>query len=801
MANLPPPAMNAKRFQWHSLKTRLTLFTLLVFVFSIGVLGFFVSRMLQSDLQRVLGEQQFATVSFIAAQVNDELSERLAALELIAQEIDAPLMGHPTALQAQLEQRPVLQTLFNGGIFVTGADGTAIADVPLAVGRIGTNYIDRESVAIPLKEGKTVIGRPAMGKKLEAPIFSMVVPIRDAQGKVIGTLVGTVNLGKASFLDKITQSRYGQTGGYVLIAAQYRLVITATDTSRIMEALPAAGINAWVDRFAQGYEGSAIAVNPKGVEVLVSGKGIPVAGWYVLATLPTQEAFAPIDTLLKRMLLGTLLVTVLAAALTGWLLTRILQLQLAPLLTASRSLATQATQATREQPVHTLPVARQDEIGELIGGFNHLLEILGERENTLKTRAAELQASEEQLRFVLEGSELGFWDWNMVTGAVARNERWANILGYTDEEIQQTTQQWSDFIYPADRDAAWQSINNVLVGQAKAHKAEYRMLHKDGSIRWILDQANVLQRDSAGKPLRMSGTHTDITERKAAEQELEQHRHHLESLVQERTLSLSIAKEAAEAANRAKSTFLANMSHELRTPMNAIMGMTSIALRRAEDPKLRDQLGKIDQASHHLLAVINDILDLSKIEADRLTLEQSDFRLDALLENLSSLIGQKARDKGLQLRIDLPPALARLTLHGDALRLGQILLNLTANAVKFTEAGSITLRVYPTEESPTEVLLRFEVEDTGIGITAEDRKRLFTAFEQADGSMTRKYGGTGLGLAISKRLAKLMGGDVGVDSQPGVGSTFWLTVRLGQPKGAAPPEPTASSDSAEERLK
>jgi PAS domain S-box-containing protein len=790
--------MNAKLFQWRSLKTRLTLFTLLVFVLSIGALVFFVSRMLQSDLQRVLGEQQFATVSFIGAQVNDELSDRLAALELIAQKIDAQLMGNPTALQAQLEQRPVLQTLFNGGIFVTGADGTAIADVPLSAGRIGTNYIDRESVSIPLKEGKSVIGRPAMGKKLGAPIFSIVAPIRDAQGKVIGTLVGTVNLGKPSFLDKITQNRYGQTGGYVLIAAQYRLVVTATDTSRIMEALPATGINAWVDRFAQGYEGSAIAANPKGMEVLVSGKGIPVAGWYVLATLPTQEAFAPIDALLKRMLLGALLVTVLAAALTGWLLTRILQLQLAPLLTASRSLA---TLASSEQPVQALPVARQDEIGELIGGFNHLLEILGQRENTLKTRAAELRASEEQLRFVLEGAELGFWDWHMVTGVVDRNERWANILGYTHEEIQQTTQQWSDFIHPADRDAAWQSINNVLVGQAKVRKAEYRMLHKDGSIRWILDQANVLQRDSAGKPVRMSGTHTDITERKAAEQELEQHRHHLESLVQERTLSLSIAKEAAEAANRAKSTFLANMSHELRTPMNAIMGMTCIALRRAEDPKLRDQLGKIDHAAHHLLAVINDILDISKIEAERLTLEQSDFRLGAVLENLSSLIGQKASDKGLQLRIDLPPALARRTLRGDPLRLGQILLNLTANAVKFTEAGRIALRVCPTEESPTELLLRFEVQDTGIGIAAEDQKRLFTAFEQADGSMTRKYGGTGLGLAISKRLAKLMGGDVGVNSQAGVGSTFWLTVRVGKSVDVVLSALTSVSDSAEAQLR
>jgi signal transduction histidine kinase/CheY-like chemotaxis protein len=285
--------------------------------------------------------------------------------------------------------------------------------------------------------------------------------------------------------------------------------------------------------------------------------------------------------------------------------------------------------------------------------------------------------------------------------------------------------------------------------------------------------------------------------------ELKRSKDELERRVVERTAALSIAKELAEAANRAKSTFLANMSHELRTPMNAIMGMTGIALRRAADPKLTDQLVKIDKASQHLLGVINDILDISKIEAERLSLEQRNFMLGEVLENLKSLISQKAMDKGLQLRIDLPPDIAHLALRGDPLRLGQILLNLTANAVKFTEAGTITLRAHPIEESPTDVLLRFEVHDTGIGISPEDQKRLFTAFEQADGSMTRKYGGTGLGLAISKRLAKLMGGDVGVDSQPGAGSTFWCTVQLGKAlvdKGAVPPAPTFSRRPADERL-
>jgi signal transduction histidine kinase/ActR/RegA family two-component response regulator len=273
--------------------------------------------------------------------------------------------------------------------------------------------------------------------------------------------------------------------------------------------------------------------------------------------------------------------------------------------------------------------------------------------------------------------------------------------------------------------------------------------------------------------------------------------------VRQRTAELSIAKEAAEAASRAKSTFLANMSHELRTPMNAIMGMTDLALRNATEPKLRDQLGKVMQASQHLLHVINDILDISKIEAERLTLEQVSFQLGSVLENLMSLVGQKAMDKGLKLCVDLSPEVTHLTLLGDPLRLGQVLLNFVANALKFTAEGAITVRVRMSEETPADVLLRWEVIDTGIGIATEDQKRLFTAFEQADGSMTRKYGGTGLGLAISKRLVKMMGGEVGVESTVGQGSTFWFTVRLDKAptvNGAVPPVPTFSAQSADERL-
>ena len=305
-------------------------------------------------------------------------------------------------------------------------------------------------------------------------------------------------------------------------------------------------------------------------------------------------------------------------------------------------------------------------------------------------------------------------------------------------------------------------------------------------------------RDDSGKIYALCGISTDITERKQAELVLAHHKDELEHEVRLRTLDLQQARDLAEAANRAKSTFLANMSHELRTPMNAIMGMTGMLLRHVEDDKLRAQLAKIDQASMHLLSVINDILDLSKIEAGRMELAESPFQLGEVIENVTSLIGNRALDKGLELIIDRSPELDRLNLLGDPVRLGQILLNFTGNAIKFTEHGSVTLRIRRQHDNDATIRLRFEVIDTGIGIAPEAQCRLFTAFEQADNSMTRKYGGTGLGLAISKRLIGLMHGDVGVDSEPGRGSTFWFTVRLRENRQAAP-APTGDSSTPPEQ--
>ncbi len=270
-------------------------------------------------------------------------------------------------------------------------------------------------------------------------------------------------------------------------------------------------------------------------------------------------------------------------------------------------------------------------------------------------------------------------------------------------------------------------------------------------------------------------------------------------------VALAAAKNAAEEASRAKSTFLANMSHEIRTPLNAILGMTYLARRHTSDGRLREQLDKISAAADHLLGVVNDVLDLSKIEAGQLELERSEFELDEILAQVLVLIDDGARSKGLALVTDVDPALGRL--RGDPLRLGQILINFAGNAVKFTERGSVTLRVQALEETASHSQVRFEVQDTGPGIEPLEQERLFRDFEQGDSSTTRQFGGTGLGLAINRRLVQRMGGTLGVRSQPGQGSTFWFVVRLEKGSGALPPaapgaamtEP-AAEQSAEDAL-
>jgi len=372
------------------------------------------------------------------------------------------------------------------------------------------------------------------------------------------------------------------------------------------------------------------------------------------------------------------------------------------------------------------------------------------------------------------------------------NDAAARNLGYTRAEFAQLTV--ADIEAAMDADELEQSFASVSARESMVLDTRHR--RKDGAVRDVRLRVRTLY---FGGQAQFAAVWTDVTDQKRAAAELQRHQHELELLVEERTRDLARATAAAEAASRAKSSFLANMSHEIRTPLNAIMGMAHLLRRGGVTREQAERLDKIDAAGDHLLSTIDAVLDLSKIESGKLLLEERPLNPASLVANVASMLSDRAQAKQLQLLTQahgLPH-----TLLGDATRLQQALLNLAVNAVRFTEHGQVMLRATVTDDSADEVGLRFEVQDTGVGIAPEALSRLFTAFEQADTSTTRRFGGTGLGLALTRALAQQMGGDAGASSQAGQGSLFWFTVRLRRAPQAELPAPVQPGAGAEATLK
>jgi PAS domain S-box-containing protein len=495
--------MKLRFLNLHSFKTRITLATLGVFIVSTLLIGAYASHMVREELQQHLSQQQFSTVSLLAAQVDQELSGRQRVLETMATHISPALLANAAALQRHLESQPVLLQLFNGFVFVTRTDGTLVAANPDSKDRHGSNVMDRDYMVAALKEGRSSVGMPVLGKGLNLPVFSIATPIRGPGGRVIGAMVGVVNLSKPNFLDKITDSTYGKTGGYFLADATHRLNIVATDKSRNMTVLPGPGVSPAVDRFVQGFEGTQVYVNSLGAEVMVSAKRVPTAGWTLIASLPVEEAFGPMLDQQKNILLTALLIMLLSCGLVWWLSGRIVKRQLAPMLATTHALEEMGREG---QTLKALPITSNDEIGELIGGFNRLLEVV--------------QHGADRWHFAIEGAGASVWDWNLQTGQTVRSKRWLEMLGYSEHDIGSSNAEWAALVHPDDLPAAMLALNAHIEGKAETAASEFRMRCKDGSYIWTLVRGMVVGRSADGKPLRLVGTQEDITQRKKLELDL-----------------------------------------------------------------------------------------------------------------------------------------------------------------------------------------------------------------------------------------------------------------------------------------
>ncbi|WP_300449233.1 response regulator [Accumulibacter sp.] len=506
-----------------------------------------------------------------------------------------------------------------------------------------------------------------------------------------------------------------------------------------------------------------------------------------VVVVPARDFLSEVDQA-RRMsiylaVLAAVIATVMGASIARWIATPIQRLNAA------------AKRTTRGEWNEPLVIHRADVIGELAESFNQMSQQLKLSFETLDQRVEQLDRSRERLEVATRAAEIGIWDWDVEKDELVWDDAMYRLYGLRKEDFGGAYEAWSGALHPEDRARTEAGIQGALRGE-REYSEEFRVVWPDGSVHYIL-AASRTYRDADGRPLRMVGTNIDTTERKLAEAELIQYRDHLAELVEQRTAELAhsnkeliVAKDAAEAANRAKSAFLANMSHELRTPLNAVLGFSDVLLREAQagreqlSPLQREHLAIIHRSGEHLLTLINNVLELSRIESGHSVVNPVEFDLHELLAELEGMFTLKAQGTGLGLSVEHSATTPRW-LRGDIVKLRQILINLLGNAFKFTERGSVSLKVSivagePAAGEPSPghtVRLRFEVTDTGIGIAGDELNRLFVPFAQlAAGSRTAE--GTGLGLAISRQFVELMGGALDVQSTPGMGSVFGIEIPL-----------------------
>ena len=859
-----------------SLKTRITLLTLGLFWGAIWGLAYDASRDLRHGLQEILSDQQLVTVSHIASSIGDAVRIRIESLTMIADSIRPEWLADAGKVKDYLRDRRAIYKLFNGGLICIAANGMAVADQPHLEKRVESTFVGLEFFDDVLRTGRPVIAKPRIGRASGQPVINMGVPIRGASGEVVGVLAGVNSILGTDVFSQVAPSRLGGVGDIHVISLRDGLIVTSTDRGRLLQPLSALGLDALVERYRQGTEGSVVAVNGQGVEELSSARRIDETGWMVVGTLPATFAFAPIADLQRHLYLEAALVSLVVGALVWLFLYR----EIVPL---GRYAATLRDMTGGAAPLRVLPVKGSPEVRVLLEAFNRLTARLCAQEDTLRQ-------SEERYRSLV----------NSQPDIVARVDRSGNFtfvndaactqLGRSPEGLLGTP--WSDYILAGDIAATAAALQLILDGQRRRHATECRVLTTDGP-RWVsFDGFAILDADGGLREVQVTGH--DISERRKAGEDLLFQLALLKALIEaipaavfykdeqlryigfnrcfealiglpaesilgktvydvvpkpnadayhdsdcrvlasrqstsynftmpvadgsERHMrthkamfdkadgspggiigitlditadvrhetELLAAREAAEEANQAKSRFLAAMSHELRTPLNAILGFSEIMRDGTLFPQLgergREYVGYIHSSGRHLLDLINDILDISKIEAGNMQIDPTRVPTASAVDGACRMLRERAERNGLTVRIEVEAEIPDLWADPRAVK--QILYNLLSNAIKFTPRGGSVTVTAASAAAGAEVLL--VVADTGSGIPVDQMDRVLKPFEQLDNRYTRARGGTGLGLSLVQGLVGLHGGRLTIESEIGVGSTVSVALPAAPVEGFTP---------------